>query len=511
MSALPTKVTVLRSGNSIVLDPPSKRLEAVLAPKLSYTEKVFLRGKEYYQAKKAKQATVFDQVWECYTLDHKKRLATSFGFLPRIEKMLTKRGVEVVVKNLTPHPRPEVFVPRWDRLKGEKLRFKQPEALELIFTHENGRIDCPPGWGKSFVIGLAARALPKAKIAVITRRVEVMQQRIYPDLCGMLPDVGIVGGGMRRKGRRVMCYTAGSIHHADGDEDIVFFDEGHEAASDDCAYKMAKFEHARMWAFSATWGMRLDNKDMRCEAMFGPVRLKVTYKEAVEHEMIVPIVVQLSNVIMDVDPCSGLDGVDKERYGIWANEYRNKLIQRDARLYDDDVQCLITVKTLEHGLYLKKLLPEYELVYNPESQEPKDWSWFKKQGLLPEDFKILSDKRRERLRTRFERGKLRKVIATPVWNIGVNMKHLQVVLRADAGGSPINDTQIPGRGSRIIEINGLKKMCAVVHDYLDQFNSGYERKADGRVKSYKGNEWEIRYPDKKKKSLLRQLMEWGEV
>ena len=511
MSALPKQVTVLRSGNTIVLDPPSKKLEAVLGPRLSYTEKVFLRGKEYYQAKKAKQPTVYDQTWECYTLDHKKRIATSFGFLPRIQKLLLKRGVEVEVNNLNPHPRPEVFKPRWDRLKDEDFRFKQPEALKLIFEHECGRIDCPPGWGKSYVIGCAARALPKAKIAVITRRVEVMQQRIYPDLCGMLPDVGIVGGGMKKKGRRVMCYTSGSIHHADGDEDIVFFDEGHEAAADDCAYKMAKFERARMWAFSATWGMRLDNKDMRCEAMFGPVRLKVTYQEAVEHDMIVPIVVQLSDVIMDVDPCGGLDGVDKERYGIWANEYRNQIIARDAHTYDDDVQCLITVKTLEHALNLKKLLPEYELVYNPDSQQPSDWKWFKKEGLIPDGFKILSGERREKLRNRFERGKLKKVIATPVWNIGVDMKHLQVVLRADAGGSPINDTQIPGRGSRIIQIGNSKKLCAVVHDYLDQFNSGFERKADGRVKSYKKNEWDIRFPDKKKRSLLRQLMEWGEV
>lgn len=506
---LPKRVTVLRSGNDIVLDPASKSLEAVIGPQLTYVEKRFLRGKEYYEARRADLPTVNEVAWECYQLDHRGRIATAFGFLPRIRRILKKKGVGVAVRDLRPHPRPEVFEPHWDRIKGEKLRYKQREILELIAAKECGRVDCPTGFGKSFIIGCAARIFPRAKIAVVTRSVEVMEQRIYPDLAGFLPDVGIVGGGRKRKGRRVMCYTAGSLHHADGDEDFVFVDEGHQAAADDFTAKMAKFERARIWMFSASWDMRLDNKDMRCEAMAGPVRLRVSYKEAVAHGMIVPIVVHVADVEMDHDPCGDLEGVDRERAGIWANDARNDLIARDARLYDADTQVLVSVRTLEHGLYLKKKLPEFELVYNPNSQDAGNWRRFDRRGLLGDDFRVLSDERRERLRRRFERGRLKKVIVTPVWNVGVDMKHLQVIVRADAGGSPINDTQIPGRGSRIVEVNGKKKLCAIVHDYLDLFNPGYERKSGGRIRSYEANEWKILMNEKRKKAILRRLAEWG--
>jgi superfamily II DNA or RNA helicase len=246
---------------------------------------------------------------------------------------------------------------------------------------------------------------------------------------------------------------------------------------------------------------------MRTEAMFGPIRLRVPFEKAVEHKMVLPVEVILTNVPSDIDPCAGYVDVDKERYGIWANQQRNKLIARDARLYDENTQVLIPVKTLEHALYLRKLLPEFTLVYDSKSQKEGDWRYFANEGLLGENFKILSPERRAKLTTRFENGKLKKVIATPVWNVGVNFKRLQVIVRADASGSKRLDTQIPGRAVRLFE--GQK--CAVLHDYLDQFNSGFERKAKKRVASYEANKWKVHRPQKDKRSLLQKIMDWDEI
>jgi superfamily II DNA or RNA helicase len=498
------ELTILRSGNRIVLDPTTPRIKTLIAPELTFTEKVFLRGREAMLARKAKRPTVYEQDWECFGEDHRGRISTNFGFVPRIEKVLNDAGIDTRIKDLSPHPNPEVYKPRWDRLKGETFRYKQEKILKLIATEDNGRVDCPPGYGKSYLIAQAARLFPKAKIAVCTKRVTVMNQRIYPELCQMLPDVGIVGGGRKSKHHRVMCYTLGSLHHADGDEDFVFVDEGHEACADDAATKMAKFDHARIWMFSASWGKRLDNKDKRAEGMAGPVRVKVSYQKAVKHGMVVPITILWRDVIMDVDPGAGYRDTEKQRQCYWANRYRNKQIRRDAHLYDDDTQVLISVATFEHALYLKQLLPEFELVYNPDSQTDKDWRYYKKEGLLPEDFRIITDKRRAKFTKRFETGKLKKVIATPVWNVGVDFGHLQVLIRADGGGSPINDTQIPGRTSRL---GDGSKLCGIVHDYRDQFNTGCSRKANDRGKSYDENGWEQRQPKKTHRELtVRKLM-----
>lgn len=515
-------VTLLRCAKEVVVEPTTKRIFRLLAPELSYVERKFFHGYERTKRVKKGKLPFQDILWEVFGEDHKKRLVFPLGFVERVTKILEKAGYTVTLKWADREERlhykeldQTVYKPRWDKIEeyekeGFKFRYKQRRCLELIAEREFGRIECPPAWGKGTEILLACMLFPQAKIAVVTKNVAVLQQRLYPELCLNLPSVGIVGGGKKVKGRRVMCYTADSLHHAAGDEDFVFIDEGHQACADKFAATVgAKFEHARIWMFSATWNMRLDNKDMRAEALAGPVRLRVPYHKAVEHNMVVPIEVVMSDVIMDINPCSGLDGVDKKRAAYWTNEYRNGIIAHDARLYDDDVQTLITVDTLEHGLHLKKLLPEFELVYNPNTQTPKDWREFRKEGLIDSNFRILTDERRERLTSRFTKSRLKKAIVTTVWNVGVNFKQLAVLIRGDGGGSPINDTQIPGRTSRTHEESG--KQCGIIHDYLDQFDTGCKLKAQGRVERYTANRWKVHVMGRANRSKLRKLMQWGDA
>jgi len=515
------KITVLRTDDKIVVEPTTRRVRALIEQDLTYIEKSFFHG--YERKKRLKHGLPpFEEIeWQCYGEDHKGRLSTSWGFCERIVDLLEKDGYPVEVRWATKGNQEEaaqraetVYKPRWDRIEqleadGFKFRYKQRKALNLIATFENGRISCPPAWGKGTLIMLASVLFPKAKIAVVTDRVDVLQTRLYPELAMNLPSVGIVGGGMRRKGRRVMCYTADSLHHCPNDVDFVFVDEGHEACADKFAESMGKFSKARIWMFSATWDMRLDNKDIRAEAMAGKIRLHVPYQKAVEHGMVVPVEVIWDDVIMDENPCSGLDGVDKDRAGIWANDYRNKLIAKNSGLYGPEVQELITCKTLEHALHLKKILPGHVLVYSGQQLKDRDIRWFRDCGLIDDTWRPMTMEKRKRLTKRFERGKLKKAIATTVWNVGVNFKQLAVVNRADAGGSPINDTQIPGRGARIDDVSGKKKLCAIIHDYKDQFDTGTRMKAERRGKSYDANEWRQHHPKKEKRSLLRQLMEWG--
>ena len=80
-----------------------------------------------------------------------------------------------------------------------------PEFIQKILSNRWGRGDCPPGFGKSFMIGIIAALLPRATIDVVTRRVAVLRDRIYPELVQMVGDVGIVGGGKKIINKRVMC------------------------------------------------------------------------------------------------------------------------------------------------------------------------------------------------------------------------------------------------------------------------------------------------------------------
>lgn len=520
-------VALLRSGNRLVVDPSTPKIKDLLTPHLRYIEKEFKRGREEVQRRKA-GLPIFDEVeWECYTLDHKGRLATSFGFHDRLKGLLEDKGYEVesrwaskVEEAAYLERAAKVYDPQWDRLEqflsnsGFEFRYKQRKALRLMAEHHHGRIDCPPGWGKGTVICLAAVLFPKAIIDVTTKRVDVMRQRLFPELAANLPSVGMVGGGKREKGRRVTCYTADSLHHARPNADFVFVDEGHEACADNFAASLGMFHHARMWMFSASWDMRLDNKDMRAEAIAGPIRLSVSYQKCVELGIVSPIKIIWTDVIMDENPCSdALTSVKKKELGYWTNAYRNKLIARDANLYDDDTQVLITVETLEHAMRLKELLPDFRVVYSGQGLDEKDLEWF--QETFPETFREITPEKRARMAKRFEEGRLKKVIATTVWNVGVNFRNLEVLIRADGGGSPINDTQIPGRNSRtntaVVKTDGTKhKHVAIVHDYKDQFDTGCQKKAAGREASYTKHGWEQITPKRDKRSVLRKLMNMGE-
>lgn len=498
-----SQVELIRYGNRLIVNSRDPVVFDIAKRVLTCLEVKPLYGAARSKAKRENRSITQTIVIDLFTRDAKNRLVTAFGFYRRLATELKSKGYSVRFNNLTEYPRPNAFESNWDRLNNLnfELRYRQQEALQCIERYNNGRIDCPPGWGKSFVIGCAAILFPNAKIVVSTKSVDVMVQRLYPELAQMLPDVGLRGGGRKVPGHRVFCVTADSLHHAPADADFVFYDECHEAPVDSVSMKLARFTHAHMWGFSASHDMRIDGKDIICEGLFGPIRLKVTYDEAVQHEMVVPLVVQWSNVGSDYDPVAGLDDpIERKRLGIWRNEVRNQIIANDANSYADDVQVLITVETIEHALHLKKLLPNFTMVYREAGIDENDQRYFSKLNLLPSDFEPMTVERRQQLTQAFETGELKKVIVTTVWNRGVNFRKLQVLIRGDGGASPINDVQIPGRTSRLHN----DKSYGIVHDYKDQFNSRFARRADKRATSYSQMGWEQLAPSQRSR-LLRYL------
>lgn len=488
-------ITLLRHGNRLVIDPSTADVRAIIEPKLSFTAKIQLHGAALYiDENRGLKTKLVD--YKVFTIEHKGRIATALGFYDRIVKALTYHGYQVKTKNLLPHPKPEVFQPQWDRLYdpqyGIQLRPTQEDFLFKFFARLQlglpGCFDCSPGVGKSFLIGVIALLLPKAKIHYTSKRASVLRTRIYPELCGMLPSVGLVGAGMHKKGCRVQGYSFDSMHHSDGKCDILIIDEAAEVAADSISEEIGRYDEALCYGLSATFNQRLDNKDLRVEAICGPVIHKVGYQEAAGHGLVVPLEVIWTDVTMDMNPCAGIDNpVERKRAGIWRNEYRNALIAADVMKYTDE-QVMITCETIEHALALKQQMPDVPLVYAARDISVHKKNYFRREGIWPDGgLKPMTPERLQMLTRLFERGKLRKVIVTTVWNVGVSMNHLEVVVRADAGGSKINDTQIPGRASRTNEAIG--KIKGIIRDYRDNFDTGFKAKSTKRHSSYAANGW----------------------
>jgi len=497
-------VTLLKHGNRLLVEPTTTQILDILSPCLTFTEqKRHVGWKAKQRMKQLGKGPVEFIDHTLFVLDHKSRVVCPYGFWKKVKRALTAAGYGVKFKDLAPWPPADVMTPCWENIRNYELRPGQLEFITKVLSHRCGRFDCPPGFGKSFLIGLVCALLPKAKIDIVTQRVPVLRERIYPELCQMVGDVGIVGGGKRRTGHRVMCYTAASMQHAKepSDTHIMFGDECHELAADSYSKKLMAWDTSRNYGLSASQDMRIDNKDLRLEGIFGPIIYKVDYAEAQSHGLVMPIKVHWSDVKMDYDPLAGKadDFVTRKRYGIWRNDVRNTIIAKDANKYDEDTQVLITCETLQHAIQLKSLLPDFTLIYREGSLTPWDRAKYAKADLISPDEPLTSLKRRIWLTKQFEKGKLKKAIATTVWNVGVSFNFLEVLIRADGGGSPINDVQIPGRVSRLSE----GKTHGIVHDYFDQFNSSFHARAKRRATTYKKNSWEQVLPQK---SVLESLL-----
>jgi hypothetical protein len=360
-------VTFIRNGNMLVLDPPTDAIFVIAKSVLQYTIKKKHMGYDAVLRRQEGLSPIEIEHRHLFDTDYLGRVATNFGFWDRLKKAFVKHGYSVTLHEPVPYRR-EIFRPCYENVARYRLRAGgQREFLQKVLSSRCGRITCPPGFGKSFMLGIVAALLPRAQIDIVTKNVSVLRDRIYPQLVSMVGDVGIVGGGRRSTGRRVMCYTADSVGHSPATADMLFGDECHQLAADRVSEALVRWQNSRNFGLSASNDMRWDGKDVRVEGIFGPVIFEVKYDEAVDSGMVVPLRVYWSSVKMAASPSCSENLTVKKRQCIWRNDFRNRIIAADARRYDANTQVLITTETVDHVMHLKKYLPEFTAMYNSNS------------------------------------------------------------------------------------------------------------------------------------------------
>lgn len=494
------KVTLLKTGHRLAVTPPNEQVYALLEPHLRYTAKRVLYGEE----RQYSNSNIELQDYDLFIYNVNGELVCPFGLYNRIRRVLRANGYRFKMKDLRPHPRPEVFIPDWDRVfRFGELRYGQDKFILKAAAHHCGRFSCPPGYGKSWTIAMQAQAFPQATIDVVAADAAVAR-KLHDDLLGMMPGVGLIGAGSRSRGKRVQVYCAYSLHHSTFKADLLFADEVHQLGADCFAEMLARYQNTRMFGFSATHDMRADQKNLRIEAVFGPILFELSYRECVDRGLIVPLQVIWRPVVMDDDPCEGMGDTQRLRYGIWRNRYRNRMIAADAcQFLGKGEQILVTARTIEHLVHLKREFTELgvniPLIYSEAGMEPRERKKYIKWGLIDNDEPRMTVHLRKQYEEDFKAGKIEIAACNSVWDTGMDFPKLTVLLRADAMASPTLDTQIPGRTSRIAE----DKESGLILDYMDQFNRYFRNKALDRSKGYQRNEWDEIYPEKPK-SLFRQ-------
>lgn len=404
------------------------------------------------------------------------------GMHDKVTSAMTHKNISYTVNDAGSAQRADALARNEVALKNIPFRDRQRELVDIIEHNNCGQIICPTGWGKSFVIASLSKIYPKAKILVTTHINSVLQQ-LYLNITEQTSDVGIVCAKKKHNTKaRIICAGAKSLNNVSADFDFVFADEIHELGTLANYKTFTRFAFAKMFGFSAN-STRPDGGQCIMHALFGPILMDVNYQEAVETKSIVQLEVRFLHVNMANNPCLGLErSVARERRGIWANAYRNKLIANVANIHKDE-QILITCKTMEHAFMLKKLLPDFTVIYGSAGR----FKQLQKRGIISPEEKMLTVDDQMNIKAQFALGNLKKVIATSVWNRGVDFKPLQVLIRADGSNSNIADKQIPGRASRSYE--GKNK--GLIYDFYDEFDSTFNQKAKQRKKRYEKEGWVV--------------------
>ena len=415
------------------------------------------------------------------------------GMYQTVRDRLLELGYTYVENDMRPE------IPDYDLDMCQPLRPLQDGALNVILSEKSGVIQCPPGFGKTFLMCQVCRIYDEdIKILIVTPRKSVVSDiydRVTGALKGLRQRAILLNGSKRlpkRKNYNIIVCTSGSIHKVPSDwPDMLLYDECHGAATDKQLPVLERLAGCRNFGLSASPEGRLDGADMEITGLFGPVKCHVTYRQAQEQGLVCEIRVTMRHIQMDPIVFTKRDtDTDKQKKSYWLNHARNSLIAQDARSFTDEEQVIILVRTVEHALQLRMLIPEFFVVSGEVDDEK--WEKFCQQGLVadtPEFRKALKTPDAELMRDLFKHRKIRKVIATGKWREGVDFPHLDGLIRADGSSGAIDAIQIVGRLSRVVE---GKKYGRLI-DYTDTFTETAKKKAKTREKHYVDQEWDVTY------------------
>ena len=347
------------------------------------------------------------------------------GLWPRIKNFFDKQQIqyEIVADHRSSEIRPQID---FNAIKDVQFRETQDLALALIATSDCGIIDCSVGYGKSWLVGVISKAFPTLRILVCTGSVSVVNT-LYEYLCKQVPgEVGIIGGGKNNvQGKRVVISTLRSLEKIPAQwPQLALIDECHEISNNDAGKQLMRFAFCRRFGFSAS-PVRADGSQLAMEAILGPVIMQMSYEEASEQGMVVPMRYAMLHCNWCPSIChkDDLSEVLMKRFAYWRNEARNRVIADyvyKLLAVDKDIQILILCQTLEAAIALHQHLPGFLVAYygscdisDIQKRFPKE-----KYPKLNLDSYKLKQKDLDRMRGAFSKGTLRRIISTTVFRQG---------------------------------------------------------------------------------------------
>lgn len=252
----------------------------------------------------------------------------------------------------------------------------------------------------------------------------------------------------------------------------VFIDEAHLIASTEDKMNMFSTALSLMpnafmrWGLTATPFMRDTLHNWMLEGATGPILAQITNRELIDLGYLSEAFVDI--YIMPQNKDIPKDWPRSYEYGIMTYKLRNDKIVQCFSTYPGPT--MILVNKIGHGQILEKKLAEagftVPFVYGNSSKEE-----------------------RRAVIAKVKSGKLPGVIASTIWDEGIDIANIQTVILAGAGKSEIKNLQRLGRGLRV----SSGKSALHLIDFLDSSPTTLKKHSQVRELLWQEQGFTIRY------------------
>lgn len=403
----------------------------------------------------------------------KENLEFPFGLLQRVEEFFKKdkRPYEIVDSRGPKSPSCPIDIVSKLNSLNKNPYYYQLDAVAVTNQFDCGIIRLSTGAGKTLVAALITANFGKNTIIYVIGKDLLYQiHNLFQSLFDQ--KIGIVGDGICdiqninvvsiwTVGQAIGLNKSGVVEDADDekaidpqryqdiremmkDAKVHIFDECHVAACKTIQEIGQNINPEHIYGMSASpW--RDDGADMLIECILGRTIINISASNLIENGYLVQPIIKFITVpkMDDLGKKPHYQTVYKKY--IVENEVRNNQIIKGAqKLVEQGYQTLVLYNSVAHGIHLheqlSKLLP-CALLSGKDSSET-----------------------RNAVKQDLESGKIKCIVASKIFDIGVDLPSLSGLIIASSGKSSVRALQ---RIGRVIRKFPNKKQAAII-DFYDQ-------------------------------------------
>lgn len=239
---------------------------------------------------------------------------------------------------------------------------------------------------------------------------------------------------------------------------ILIIDETHNASAATFQDFLSHVSFPIRFGFSATPEGNDKLKFAKIRQFLGSILVEIEAKELMEND----VIVKPKITFIEVECPKTLDWTSAYLQGIVYNEERNKKIKKLTQKYI--VPTLILVASIEHGQILNKMIDESCFISGVNKEDERN--------------KAIKD---------FITGKIKVLIASTIFDEGISINEIRMLIIASGQKSSIKICQRIGRSLR--KSNG--KSSALVFDFYDLGNRFLTKHSIMRHNVYKKIGFEV--------------------